>query len=124
MTADELLRYCGEQKIRGASFREIASIFEKAEVNDDTRRHIMRQLNELDQKRQIIGENMERSDLKKGGISAIILGLAIIAFGFILYYLTARAGVIFLLNFVIWAFGAMLFMRGLINLISGFAKNK
>lgn len=124
MNPDELLTYCVEQKIHGATFREIASIFEKAEIDDENRRFIMDRLNALDRKQQEIHEQTEKSDQKKGGFMGIVLGMIIIAFGWILYTLTVSAGVIFILNFIIWGFGAMLLIRGLVTFTSGFIKSR
>lgn len=123
MTPEELTNYCVDKKIKGASFREIANIFDNNEIDGDTRKLIMSKLDAIDKKQKEVLRKVEKSNKKKRGIITLLIGIGIVIFGFILFASSAKAGVIFIFNFVIWGFGGLMILRGLLNIIAGFVKD-
>lgn len=118
MTQDELIRYVKEIKTRGASFREIANIFEKYEIDPDTRRLAMTQLNKIDQEQKRALLESGKADKRKKGLTILLIGVGIMVFGFVLFDLSAAVGVIFIFNIVVWAVGGLLMLRGALLLIA------
>jgi membrane-associated HD superfamily phosphohydrolase len=123
MTPEELTNYFVDKKIKGATYREIANIFDNNEIDVDTRKLIMSKLDVVDKKQNELLKKAVKSNKKKSGIIALLIGIGIVIFGFILYASSAKAGVIFIFNFVVWGFGGLLILRGLLNFIAGFIKD-
>jgi len=120
MTLDELTSYFIDKKIKGASFRELSNIFEKNSIDSEKRKIIMIKLDEIDKKQQEFYGKLEKSSKKKQGIKSLLIGLGVVIFGFLIFTASAKAGVIFILNFIIWGFGGLLILRGLLGIIGGF----
>lgn len=123
MTNDELIKYCIDKKKKGVSYREFSNIFEKNNIDKETIKLIMSKLNDIDKLQKAALLKLEKAQKKKTGIKNLIIGLLIVIFGFILFASSAKAGVIFIFNFVVWGFGALLILRGLLNIIAGFVNN-
>lgn len=122
MTADELVAYFIEKKQKGASYAAIAAIFEKNGIEGDTKKMIMNKLDDIDAKQKAAKITTKNSNKRNIGLGNLIVGILIIAFGFILFFTTAKEGVVFILNFAVWAFGALLVFRGIMHLIAGTVK--
>lgn len=123
MTKEEFLKYCVDKKLKGVTFREFANIFEKNGIDSETRKFVMNKLDEIDKQQNEVLNKLEKTNKIKSGFLNLIVGIGILIFGFILYANTAKAGVVFIFNFVVWGFGATLIIRGLLNIIGGFINN-
>lgn len=123
MTQSELMEYFLTKKSKGASFRELAAIFEKNDISDDTRRMIMSKLDELDKVQKIAQNKEDKTNMRRNGFVSMIIGLLVIAFGFAMFFATAKKGIVFYFNFAVWIFGAVYLFRGILNIISGSLKN-
>ncbi len=122
MTREELLVYCTKKKLNGFSNREFLYFFDNNGINSETRKYIMERLSSLDKQQKIQANKVEKSNNKKSGIITLIIGISIIFFGFILYISSAKAGVIFIFNFIVWGFGSLLTLRGIVSIIAGYVK--
>jgi predicted phage tail protein len=121
MTKDELLNYF-INKILGASFGDIARIFERNEIDSETKRFIMSHLEEIDKKQKVVAKKEEHSNQRKGGVLTLLGGILVVILGFVLFFTTVKVGFIFYFNFFVWAVGAFLIIRGVLNLIAGIVK--
>ncbi|MCT4615374.1 MAG: hypothetical protein N4A49_10925 [Marinifilaceae bacterium] len=122
MTTDELINYFVEKKRKGASYSSIINIFKNNGIEGETKSIIMSKLDEFDKEQEKLIEQDENNGKKTGGFMSLLIGILIIIFGFILYRASAKAGVIFVFNFVVWGLGAILIFKGLLNIIAGFVK--
>lgn len=123
MSKNELTEYCINRKIEGVSFSEIVNILDKSGSDSDTRKTIIKKLEEIDKIQKEALEKFEKTNKKKKGIISSLIGIGIIILGFILYASTAKVGVIFIFNFVVWGVGVVLILRGLLNIIASTIKN-
>ena len=119
MSQDELICYLKDIKARGASFKEISDISTKYEIDPDTRRLAMAQLNKIDRAQKLILREYEKRQKRKKGLMTFLIGVAAMFFGFFLFEYSAAAGVVFIFNLVVWAFGGLLMLRGALHLIAG-----
>jgi len=118
MSREELLEYFVQKKVNGASYQAMVNICTKNNIDDETRKYIMNSLDEIDKEQKKASNKEEKVAKIKKGIVSLITGSALIIFGIILYFTTARVGVVFILNFVVWGIGALLVLRGILNIIA------
>ena len=122
LTREKLLEYCVDKKLKGVSFREFSNIFEKAQVDSDTRRFIMNELDKIDKVQKEINVKDEKLGNKLGGVIYILIGAFVFLLGIFLYSSTKKVGVIFVFNFIVWGAGLVLIFRGLMKIIAGFVR--
>lgn len=124
MTQNELIEYFTDKKIKGVSFRELAGIFEKNKIDNDTRKIIMKELDEIDKQQRVIMTDAANTKKRKGGFINLLIGTLIVIFGLIFFVATASKGVIFIFNIIAWGFGGLLMLRGVLHIIAGTIKKK
>ncbi|WP_435261874.1 DUF6249 domain-containing protein [Tenacibaculum sp. nBUS_03] len=122
MTFEELEKYIINKKMIGASFRDINNIFDKNEIDTNTKALIMPKLYEIDKQQKKELNKIEKSNMRQNGIINIFIGIGITIFGFVLYKLSSKVGIIFIFNFIVWGVGGIMILQGLFNLISGSLK--
>ncbi len=122
MTQQELTNYFVKKKMKGASFRELSNLFDKYQINSETRKLIMVKLDEMDKKQKVLLDKNEKANKRNSGLKSLVIGLGVIIFGILLYISTAKSGVIFIFNFVVWGFGCLLILRGLMNFLESLKK--
>jgi uncharacterized membrane protein (DUF106 family) len=122
MNQQELTQYFLEKKMKGANFREISNIFQKNEIDASVRQEIMVELNKLDKEQKIALEKLENKAKTRTGYISIIIGILIGIFGFIMFFATAKQGVVFYFNFALWFVAAGAIIKGLINIVAGHLK--
>ena len=115
MTFEELEKYIINKKMIGASFRDINNIFDKNEIDTNTKALIMPKLYEIDKQQKKELNKIEKSNVRQNGIINILIGIGITIFGFVLYNLSSKVGIIFIFNFIVWGAGGIMILQGLFN---------
>ncbi len=118
MTPEELLEYCHSLIKNGSNFTELANIFEKHNIEPDVRRNIVRSLESFEREQRNLREKNETKLLKRKAASQLLIGIGAVIFGFILFSISSARGGIFIFNFVVWGFGALMALRGIVGLTS------
>ncbi len=117
MTKEELLTYCAQLKVSGSSFRELAAMFDKHDVDQEYRKFVINGLDSLDRKQRKSREENERINNLGSSIKNLVVGIAFIISAIVLYNVTSKVGVVFIFNVVVIAVGGLLILRGIVALI-------
>ncbi|HLU84807.1 MAG TPA: hypothetical protein VKZ45_04985 [Vicingaceae bacterium] len=123
LSENELKEYCIKIKKNGASFGEIARVFNEYEVSDNLKQSIMLELNNIDKIQKEAQEIEAKKNTKINGIYWFIIGLAIFLAGTIIFFWSSKVGVIFIFSIAAWLIGGILSLQGIVLLIRGLKSN-
>lgn len=116
MTPEELFEYCYKLKLNGSNFRELANIFEQNNIEPEVRKKIIKGLDTVDKQQREEQKVKKRKTNTATAIKNLVIGITALVFGFLLYNLSSEVGAIFIFNFVVWGFGALMVLRGIVGL--------
>lgn len=122
LSENELKEYCIKIKKNGASFGEIARVFNEYEVSDNLKQNIMLELNNIDKIQKEAQEIETKKNTKINGIYWFIIGLAIVLAGTIIFFWSSKVGVIFIFSIAAWLAGGILSLQGIVLIIRGLKK--
>lgn len=123
LSENELKEYCIKIKKNGASFGEIARVFNEYKVSDNLKQSIMLELNNIDKIQKEAQEIEAKKNTKINGIYWFIIGLAIVLAGTIIFFWSSKVGVIFIFSIAAWLIGGILSLQGIVLIIRGLKSN-
>lgn len=124
MTRQELLEYFKNKKSNGASYGSIANIIAKNNIDNDTRKWIISNLEEIDESQKLKLRNQENKSKISEGIVHLLIGTAIMIIGIVMFYESAKSGVVFIFNILLWGAGGILMLRGILTIAASIFQNK
>jgi hypothetical protein len=122
MSRQELLEYFMNKKINGTTYGSIANIIAKNNIDDETRKWLISNLEEIDvsQKHKLSNKKNKLSE----GIINLLIGLAVMTIGVVMFYESAKSGVVFIFNILLWGIGGILMLRGILTIAATVFQNK
>jgi hypothetical protein len=124
MSRPELLEYFKNKKIKGASYGSIANIIAKNNIDNDTRKWIINNLEEIDESQKIKMNNQKNKSKRSEGIVHLLIGIAIMIIGIVMFYESAKSGIVFIFNILLWGVGGILMLRGVLTIATSIFRNK
>lgn len=118
MNRHELLEYFKEKKLNGASYSSFANIFRINNIDDDTRKWIINNLDTLEKTQKEQADSQKKSKKRVEGVINLLIGLAIMVIGVVMYRESVRAGIVFIFNILLWGAGGILTLRGLLTIVA------
>ena len=123
MNTEELQSYCIERKQNGASYQELALIFERNNTPSEVKKEIFNQLDKMDRLQKEKKKIAKGASKRQAGLRFLLLGIAVTMGGFFLFIASASQGYILWFNFFVWAFGGLMILRGVLHLFAGVTQN-